>query len=186
MYADDAIVLLLSRTATIQGKMRLLLFHATYGGSTDDFRQGLWMKHVQYFLDSANDTSITNKYTDFLGSQYAAVHHNALNVVKDVGSVWYAPNEGGSEWGPQASASGLEAVLSAAKVCVVRMFDRGDRDDCHSCHDLSMRLVPLSTNHTLCHSFFGHQGRRSIIYKQSTLLFCLAVTRSFQKKHTFI
>ncbi|KAI9572201.1 glycoside hydrolase family 76 protein [Boletus coccyginus] len=77
--------------------------------------KGLWMKHVQYFLDSANDASITNKYTDFLGSQYAAVYHNALNVVKDVGSVWYAPNKGGSVWGPQASASGLEAVLSAAK-----------------------------------------------------------------------
>lgn len=75
------------------------------------------MKHVQYFLDSADDLSITNKYSDFLGSQYAAVYHNALNATYDVGSVWYARDQGGSLWGPQASASGLEAVISAAKVC---------------------------------------------------------------------
>lgn len=81
--------------------------------------QGLWTKHVQYFLDAADDTSITAKYSDFLTSQHVAVHDNAMNATADVGSVWYAPNEGGSEWGPQPSASGLEAVLSATKVCHV-------------------------------------------------------------------
>lgn len=74
------------------------------------------MKHVEYFLDWANDASITAKYSQFLWSQYTAVYCNALNATHDVGSVWYAPNQGGSEWGPQASASGLEAVISAAKV----------------------------------------------------------------------
>lgn len=74
------------------------------------------MKHVAHFLDWANDTSITAKYRDFLGSQYAAVYHNALDAANDVGSVWYAPNQGGSQWGSQSSASGLEAVISAAKV----------------------------------------------------------------------
>ena len=74
------------------------------------------MKHVQYFLDYANDSSIADKYRNFLGVQNEAVHQNALNATVDVGSVWYAPNEGGSLWGPQASASGLEAVIPAAKV----------------------------------------------------------------------
>ena len=94
------------------------------------------MKHVQYFLDSASDTSITGKYSNFLGSQYAAVCRNALNASHDVGSVWYAPDQGGSLFGPQASASGLEAVISAAKVC--RTFDQGDQND--SC-DPSMHLA---------------------------------------------
>ncbi|KAN0090859.1 glycoside hydrolase [Tylopilus felleus] len=92
---------------------------AQAGGSLCDHDQelfkGLWTKHVQYFLDAADDTSITAKYSDFLTSQHVAVHDNAMNATADVGSVWYAPNEGGSEWGPQPSASGLEAVLSATK-----------------------------------------------------------------------
>lgn len=75
------------------------------------------MKHVQYFLDWANDASITAKYSAFLGSQYTAVNRDAVNATDDVGSVWYAANQGASEWGPQASASGLEAIISAAKVC---------------------------------------------------------------------
>ena len=84
------------------------------------------MKHVQYFLDYADDPSIEDKYHNFLGTQNGAIHQNALNATVDVGSVWYAPNEGGSLWGPQASASGLEAVISAAEVrhCV---FGRGDQ-----------------------------------------------------------
>jgi len=73
------------------------------------------MKHVEYFLSWANDASITAKYSAFLGSQYAAVYRHAMNATHDVGSVWYAPNQGGSEWGPEPSASGLEAVVSVAK-----------------------------------------------------------------------
>lgn len=79
------------------------------------------MKHVEYFLGWANDVSITAKYSAFLGSQCVAVYHNAMNAAHDVGSVWYAPNQGGSQWGPQPSASGLEAVLSAAKVRLTTM-----------------------------------------------------------------
>lgn len=79
------------------------------------------MKHMQYFLDSADDTSITAKYRDFLMLQSSAVCHNALDATDDVGSVWYAPDNGGSQWGPQASASGLEAVISASKVCLVTL-----------------------------------------------------------------
>ncbi|KAG8213667.1 glycoside hydrolase family 76 protein [Butyriboletus roseoflavus] len=92
---------------------------AQSGGSICDKDQqlfkGIWMKHVQYFLDWANDASIAAKYSGFLGSQYEAVCRNALQATDDVGSVWYAPDEGGSQWGPQASASGLEAVISVAK-----------------------------------------------------------------------
>jgi hypothetical protein len=107
------------------------------------------MKHVQYFLDSANDASITSKYSNFLWSQYAAVYHNALNSTHDVGSVWYAPNRGGSLFGPQASASGLEAVLSTAKVC--HTFDQGDQNDSG---DPSMHLAsPCSVVYPVTRSF---------------------------------
>ncbi|KAF8556149.1 glycoside hydrolase family 76 protein [Imleria badia] len=92
---------------------------ANSGGTLCDKDQqifkGIWMKHVQYFLDFANDASITAKYRGFLALQNSAVIRNALNATDDVGSVWFAPDNGGSEWGPQASASGLEAVISAAK-----------------------------------------------------------------------
>ncbi|EIW77929.1 glycoside hydrolase family 76 protein [Coniophora puteana RWD-64-598 SS2] len=77
--------------------------------------KGIWTKHVQFYLDYANDASRTAKYTDFLSSQYSAVIHYGMNSAHDVGSVWYAPDNGGSVWQPEASASGLEAVVSAAK-----------------------------------------------------------------------
>jgi len=77
--------------------------------------KGLWTKHVQYFLDTAQNASIAAKYSHFLSSQYEAVWNNARNATNDIGAVWYAPNQGGSGWGPQASASGLEAAISAAK-----------------------------------------------------------------------
>ncbi|KAH7914139.1 glycoside hydrolase family 76 protein [Hygrophoropsis aurantiaca] len=92
---------------------------ASSGGATCDHDQqifkGIWTKHVQYYLDWANDASRTSKFSSFLGSQYSAVIHYGMNASHDVGSVWYAPDNGGSQWQPEASASGLEAVISAAK-----------------------------------------------------------------------
>lgn len=76
------------------------------------------MKHVQYYLDYANDTAREEKYSAFLGTQAAAVMENAMNATDDVGSVWYAPNQGGSIFSPQASEAGMEALVSAAQVCL--------------------------------------------------------------------
>ncbi|OJA14026.1 hypothetical protein AZE42_07405 [Rhizopogon vesiculosus] len=92
----------------------------TSGGKTCDHDQqifkGIWTKHLQYYLDNVDDTSRITKYSDFLGSQHSYVVKYAMNPAYDVGSVWYAPNEGGSQWSPAASASGLEALISAGKV----------------------------------------------------------------------
>ncbi|KAG1751508.1 glycoside hydrolase family 76 protein, partial [Suillus paluster] len=89
------------------------------GGKTCNHDQqifkGIWTKHVQYYLDNANDASRTSKYSDFLGCQYSGVVEHATNSTNDVGSVWYAGNQGGSQWSPEASASGLQALISAAK-----------------------------------------------------------------------
>ncbi|KAL0581316.1 hypothetical protein V5O48_000692 [Marasmius crinis-equi] len=77
--------------------------------------KGLWTKHLQFYLDAANEASRTAKYSGFLGSQMSAVFHFGTNANNDVGSVWYAPNQGGSIFTPKTSASGLEAHVAAAK-----------------------------------------------------------------------
>ncbi|KAH7875347.1 Six-hairpin glycosidase [Lentinula edodes] len=92
---------------------------ALSGGSVCDADQqlfkGLWTKHVQYYLDMANDSTRTAKYSPFLGSQTSAVFHYGTDSSNDVGSVWYAPNQGGSIFTPKTSTSGLEAHVAAAK-----------------------------------------------------------------------
>ncbi|KAJ6475349.1 glycoside hydrolase family 76 protein [Mycena vitilis] len=77
--------------------------------------KGLWTKSVQYYLDRANDPARTAKYSAFLGSQSSAVFHYATDAANDPGSVWYAPNAGGSVFTPKTSASGLEAHIADAK-----------------------------------------------------------------------
>lgn len=77
--------------------------------------KGIWVKHLQYYLDSANDATRTTKYSPFLGSQYSAVVHYGTNGNDDIGSVWYAPSSGGSQFTPESSGSGLAAIVAAAK-----------------------------------------------------------------------
>jgi hypothetical protein len=72
---------------------------------------------VQYYLDQANSATRVAKYAPFLGSQSSAALHFGKDAANDVGSVWYAPNQGGSVFSPEATTSGLAAFVSAAKVC---------------------------------------------------------------------
>jgi len=92
---------------------------AASGGTVCDADQqifkGIWTKHLQFYLDRANDPTRTAKYSPFLGSQSSAVFHYGTDAADDVGSVWYAPNAGGSIFTPKTSASGLEAQIAAAK-----------------------------------------------------------------------
>jgi len=77
--------------------------------------KGIWTKHLQYYLDNANDAARTAKYKPFLGSQSSAVLHFGTNAQNIAGSVWYAPNQGGSVFSPESSSSGLAAHIAAAK-----------------------------------------------------------------------
>jgi len=77
--------------------------------------KGIWTKHVQFYLDNANDASRTAKYSSFLGSQSSAVFHFGTNAQGIVGTVWYAPSNGGSAFTPESDASGLAAHIAAAK-----------------------------------------------------------------------
>ncbi|TFY76309.1 hypothetical protein EWM64_g7701 [Hericium alpestre] len=55
------------------------------------------------------------KYSSALGQQASGVYHYGKNSVNDVGTIWYAPNHGGSNFTPKSSTSGLEALVAAAK-----------------------------------------------------------------------
>lgn len=99
------------------------------------------MKHLQYFLDMVNDSTITAKYATFIQSQGSAVVRYATGLYFSinytvhghflgsrsivlhvgpgyrVGSVWYGRevNVWGSRFTPQAQTSGLAALNAAIK-----------------------------------------------------------------------
>lgn len=107
------------------------------GHSLNRFHQGIFTKHLQYYIDHAGDAARA-KYGVFLTIQSSGVHFYAtgsdnvsgieavtayaVNSVNDngrwqyPGSVWYAQNNGGSIFSPRSMASGLEAHIAAAKV----------------------------------------------------------------------
>lgn len=138
--------------------------------------QGLWMKvsidlrtillssnffqHVQYYLDSAADASRIAKYAGFLHAQSSAVYHYGTDADDDVGSVWYAPNQGGSVFTPKTSASGLAAHISNAKVCAALL----------SRFSLTpfLSMVPVRhCNHRLVVSFFLNNATASSVNQPS-------------------
>ncbi|KAF8315173.1 Six-hairpin glycosidase [Clavulina sp. PMI_390] len=77
--------------------------------------KGLFMKHLQYYLDTADSSTQNSKYTGNINAQASGVVHYATGSGYDVGSVWYAANAGGSIFSPKTQASGLEALNCAAK-----------------------------------------------------------------------
>ncbi|KAI0316793.1 Six-hairpin glycosidase [Amylostereum chailletii] len=77
--------------------------------------KGIWTKHLQYYLDKAADPARTSKYSAFLGAQSSAAFHFGKRANNDVGSVWYAPDQGGSIFSPEATTSGMAAFVAAAK-----------------------------------------------------------------------
>ncbi|KAJ6577077.1 glycoside hydrolase [Mycena sp. CBHHK59/15] len=85
---------------TTNGILRESCDDAASGGTTCDSDQqifkGIFTKLLQYYLDRANDPARTAKYSGFLGAQSSAVYHYGTDASTDVGSVWYAPNQGGS------------------------------------------------------------------------------------------
>ncbi|KAG6837699.1 hypothetical protein H0H93_003501 [Arthromyces matolae] len=93
--------------------------NAVGGGSVCNQDQqifkGIWTKHLQFYLDRANDPARVAKYSGWLGSQTSAVYHYGTNAANIVGSVWYAPDQGGSIFTPKTDASGLAAHVAAAK-----------------------------------------------------------------------
>jgi hypothetical protein len=77
--------------------------------------KGAFTKHLMYYLDAANDPQRTAKYKDFLNAQLSAVFHYGKNAQDIIGSVWYAPDQGGSVFTPETTGAGLAAIIAAAK-----------------------------------------------------------------------
>ncbi|KAH8924109.1 glycoside hydrolase family 76 protein [Atractiella rhizophila] len=77
--------------------------------------KGIWMKHLQYYLDEANDPARTAKYSGFIGAQESAIVHYGTGAANICGSVWYAPDQGGSQFTVQTANAGIEGSVAAAK-----------------------------------------------------------------------
>ncbi|KAJ7633431.1 glycoside hydrolase family 76 protein [Mycena polygramma] len=77
--------------------------------------KGIWTKHLQYYLNYAASARVTAKYRSILRHQSAAVLHYATNASLDIGSVWYAENEGGSVFSVKSLPSGIAAHVAAAQ-----------------------------------------------------------------------
>ncbi|KAJ6519253.1 glycoside hydrolase family 76 protein [Mycena sanguinolenta] len=71
--------------------------------------------HLQYYLDRVNDPARTTKYAGFLHAQASGVYHYGTDSSNDIGSVWYAPSQGGSVFTATSSSSGLAAHIANAK-----------------------------------------------------------------------
>ncbi|KAJ6569561.1 glycoside hydrolase family 76 protein [Mycena capillaripes] len=89
------------------------------GGATCNNDQqafkGIFTKSVQYYLDRVNDPARTAKYSGFLRAQASGAFHFGTSSSTDIGSVWYAPSQGGSVFTATSSSSGLAAHVANAK-----------------------------------------------------------------------
>ncbi|KAJ7863575.1 glycoside hydrolase family 76 protein, partial [Mycena leptocephala] len=79
--------------------------------------KGAFMKHLQYFLDNANNT-VRDKYAAFVGEQASAVIHFATRSDGQIGEVWFAPDTGGSTYNYKTLTAGLDALNCAQKYAV--------------------------------------------------------------------
>ena len=75
--------------------------------------KGIWMKHLQFYLDRAPDR--VSKYKSFISAQESAVVHYATGSGWAVGNVWYAASNGGSLFTAETQTSGIAAHNCAAK-----------------------------------------------------------------------
>ncbi|KAF8973306.1 glycoside hydrolase family 76 protein [Flammula alnicola] len=111
---DATIALLTAGTSILKESCDDALAGGPVCNQDQQIFKGIWTKHLQYYLDMAGSARVA-KYTPFLGSQTSAAFHFGTDADNDVGSVWYAPNQGGSVFTPKTSASGLAAHVAAAK-----------------------------------------------------------------------
>jgi hypothetical protein len=79
--------------------------------------QGIYLQHLQYFLDSANDQSLKNLYGPWIGNQIKAIKTNADDGKGNVGSNWAA--NANQYFGDNAQFMGIAAANAAAKVSYV-------------------------------------------------------------------
>ncbi|KAJ7789482.1 glycoside hydrolase family 76 protein [Mycena olivaceomarginata] len=87
----------------------------TQSGAKCNNDQGIFTKNVQFYLDRVNDPARVAKYSGFLHAQASGVYYYGTSGSGDIGSVWYAPSQGGSVFTASSSSSGLAAHIANAK-----------------------------------------------------------------------
>lgn len=80
--------------------------------------KGLFMRHLQYFLEYVNDDTVTRKYSDWIGKQATAVMQNSRNSAGDPGSIWWGKTSASQFPSDTINhySSGMDAVLASLKV----------------------------------------------------------------------
>ncbi|KAJ3786559.1 glycoside hydrolase family 76 protein [Lentinula aff. detonsa] len=105
------------RNLTVNGILKESCDDVVLEGTPCDSDQGIWLKHLQYFLTFVHPThpELVEKYQAFIGSQSEAVIRFATDLQLDIGSVWYGADAGGSIFSVQSLASGIMAHAANAE-----------------------------------------------------------------------
>ncbi|KAF8306707.1 glycoside hydrolase family 76 protein [Clavulina sp. PMI_390] len=77
--------------------------------------KGVFMKHLSYYLTYVNDATKVSKYTGQINAQASGIVHYGTGSGYMVGSVWYAPDAGGSIRSPKTQTSGLAGLNAGAQ-----------------------------------------------------------------------
>ncbi|KAF8607159.1 hypothetical protein BDV93DRAFT_436142, partial [Ceratobasidium sp. AG-I] len=84
--------------------------------------KGLFMRHLQYFLEDVNDPAVTGKYSDWIGLQARAMNQYARQSDGLIGSIWWG-TDSRAEYPASVNvfSSGVDAVLASSKVRLCRL-----------------------------------------------------------------
>ncbi|CAK5284007.1 unnamed protein product [Mycena citricolor] len=79
--------------------------------------KGIFMKHLQYYIDTANDSTnrVYHKYFNKVFAQYSGVYHYATDSVAEAGNLWWTPSQGGMVINGYTDQAALDCILAAAK-----------------------------------------------------------------------
>ncbi|KAG8793267.1 hydrolase 76 protein [Ceratobasidium sp. 428] len=79
--------------------------------------KGLFMRHLQYFLELVNDPAINSKYADWIGLQARAMNQYARRADGMVSQLWWGTDNNRAIYPPSVNAfsSGVDAILTSIK-----------------------------------------------------------------------
>ncbi|KAG8712746.1 hydrolase 76 protein, partial [Ceratobasidium sp. 395] len=83
--------------------------------------KGLFMRHLQYFLELVNDPAINSKYADWIGLQARAMNQYARRADGMISQLWWGTDNSRAIYPPSVNAfsSGVDAILTS-----IKRFDR--------------------------------------------------------------
>ncbi|KAG8699298.1 hydrolase 76 protein [Ceratobasidium sp. 394] len=79
--------------------------------------KGLFMRHLQYFLELVNDPTINAKYSDWIGLQARAMNQYARRADGMISQLWWGTDNSRAIYPPSVNAfsSGVDAILTSIK-----------------------------------------------------------------------